>query len=336
MRAVTVPKSIRLRGFFLSVHSPSDEHLQVQYDATGLAWGQYRRLVEGLQDLLREVDESYKEGLRLRGRGLKARYKRGRSIPMPEGGKPIVERRRLLKFSPYPSRFTNILSNLRAELYAEINASCIVLQRFVSGYYRESIYLAPESELPRLIELKDSLNKRIAELRRSCEEFKASDEAKQVRRLLEQYGFRGDPYEGLGEVPEVRMSFSQASIHPGVLDAVVDERVRLELQRQQTELFGETVKKLRETFDAAIGNIAKSRSLNSMRQAVNRLDRLRAMAESVGLAALAESVKPLCDKPERLVESEAVKKRMLETVSSEIGARAAALLAELGGEALPA
>ena len=56
------------------------------------------RLVHQLQDLLSEIDEYYAEK-ETRGRALRARYRRISAN----------NRRRLLKFSPYPQVFVNRL-----------------------------------------------------------------------------------------------------------------------------------------------------------------------------------------------------------------------------------
>jgi len=173
-------EEMRLSGFLVSIHSAIESTLEVEVDASHLEWGEYRSLVEELEDVLHAIDEQYSVKSELmKGRSLRARYRRVTA----------EERRRKLRFSPFPSKFTNVLKNLRAYVYTSlVPSTCLCIERI--GHRK--VYLLPKAMAPTLLEAVDRINSKvIGRVRREIEEFRDSDEYFEIAKCLHRH--RIDP-----------------------------------------------------------------------------------------------------------------------------------------------
>jgi len=108
-------KAVVLRGIHVSVHCPTEERLMVQLE--GLSPDKFRKLAVALEDYFLVVDDAFKETW-VKGRGWKGR---GRRVT-------AKSRVRVLRFSPFPSRFSNILRTVRRNIYCELHKQCVVLE----------------------------------------------------------------------------------------------------------------------------------------------------------------------------------------------------------------
>lgn len=135
-------------GFLLDVHCPSEDTLKVSIDCSNIDWQEYSKLVNELEDILYNIDEKHSARPDLyRGRSLGARYKRITH----------EERHRRILFSPLPSKYSNLLVNLRNYIYKLINEYCIVLEKVGNN----KLYFMPKHNAPFLTETIYKINKNI-------------------------------------------------------------------------------------------------------------------------------------------------------------------------------
>lgn len=171
-------------AFLVDLHTTHESTLEVELDASGLDWDLYKKMIIELEDLLSEIDKktSPKPDL-ARGRSLKARYTRVTAD----------ERHRRIRFSPFPSMFTNRIKNLRSYLYKLLNDSCITLSKYGSGNVKRCVYILPKYTALQFVKMVDETNKTVIEkLRRDIEEFRKSDDFLSIVRLLTKYGLNAD------------------------------------------------------------------------------------------------------------------------------------------------
>lgn len=295
-----MPEPVVLRGFLLSVSCPSESHLEVSYDTTRLGWDRYRQVIYGLSDLLAEIDEEYKLR-RLRGRGIQARHRR---LVDPDGQ---VRRVKVLRFSPYPSRYSNHLTSLRTRLYMEVNRRCVPLQYSQSGYYKEVLYLLPYSEAPNLLEEVEMMNMEIRGLREEVERFKETKYAEMITELLRKaYGEELNPYAMVREIPEIRLRLTPIQVEPHILEEYVDERVLRQLELQRRELAERAIEHFRTKLTNLINELLAVRRAEEFKEMATQLRELRRIAEDVGLRSLAETViaplEAIAEEPNRIEE----------------------------------
>jgi len=132
-------KKTRLNGFLIDVRTVSEDNLMVEVDASNISWSEYKALVEELEDLLSAIDTEYSaRSWLVKGRGLKASYRRVSA----------EDRRRKLRFVPFPSKFVNILKNTRAYIYGLVSDYCLVLEKVGN----RKVYLLPKELTPLFLE----------------------------------------------------------------------------------------------------------------------------------------------------------------------------------------
>jgi len=168
-----------LMGFLADVHCASESNLELEVDCSHIDWNEYKELILELEDLLSAIDEEHSvKSWLVKGRGLRARYRRVSA----------EDRRRRLHFSPFPSRFVNVLRNTRAYVYNLVAESCLVLE----SVGRRKVYLLPKHLAPFFVEAIERINEEVIEpLRKEIEDFRQGDDYLKIQQCL--YRHKVDP-----------------------------------------------------------------------------------------------------------------------------------------------
>jgi hypothetical protein len=162
-----------LQGFLLSVYASGDFKLEVEVDISRLKEKEYQKFVEKLQDLLSSIDRTY-------------------AIRRVRGGKRIQEsykwrpRLRVLRFSPFPSRYTTIMKQLRAEVYSKLLPStCFIVEQMGN----RNVFFLPKGRAPYLFEEVEKINKeKLARVSEDIREFTTGEWFLKIKELLKSYG----------------------------------------------------------------------------------------------------------------------------------------------------
>jgi len=227
-------EKIVVRGFLVDFRVCSEDVLNVSLDLSGLDWGQYGKYIDELAGLLSEIDKEY--AVRdVRGRGLKARYSRVRVA-----GRTM--RKRVLRFSPYPSRFSNALKAIRAKWYAVLNRHTVVLGRGVEAAggveFRRYIYFLPEDRVKEFLREVEELNRMVREVSEWVASYNESVHMQRVEELVSK--IVGHPMRlRRAEVPEIEVKLYPIRLDPKVVDEYVDESVRKEIEKTRRRLLEE-------------------------------------------------------------------------------------------------
>jgi len=164
-----------LDGFLIDVHTTSESRLLIEVDATHLSWDRYNSLLMELEDVLTFIDKKYSAKSKLvRERRLAARYQRIQ--------KDV--RRKRLSFSPFPSKFTNVLKNVRSYVYSNVKNSCITLENIGN----RKLYFLPKELAPSFAYIIEEINsKTISKLNSEIREFMKTEEYNKILSILEKY-----------------------------------------------------------------------------------------------------------------------------------------------------
>ena len=158
------------------VHCPSESNLEVEIDCSSIGWDQYRDLLLQLGDILTTIDEAHSvKSWSVRGRSVRSRYKRVTQ----------EDRRRRIRFSPFPSSFSNTLTNTRAHVYELVHQHCLVLEHVGA----RKCYLLPKLVAPDFVAGIESLNEDVVDkLNKSIMEFTGTTDYLSVEQSLHNHG----------------------------------------------------------------------------------------------------------------------------------------------------
>ncbi len=298
---------MELQGFLVSIHTIHENILEVEVDTSGLKWDAYQKLVEVLEDHLHDIDRDYSVKSKLvRGRTLKARYKRI----------SLDDRRRRLRFSPLPSKYSNLLKNLRSYVYTDlIPSTCFCLEKVA----KRKLYFLPKGMAPYLLEVIDKMNtETLADANKEIEQFRQGNEYFSLIQLLNRHGLDTNV---LSKASFVIGDFS-VDILPVDFGYSIDmddfyaQQTRMKhkkgldaLRRQITEKHQEYVAEVMRDIMRRLTPLIVAESYRGMR-VKKKLGRLIEVCEGSGLNAISEEViKPLleicsarADKREALTE----------------------------------
>lgn len=302
-------KTVVLKGIHISVHSPTEERLTVQIE--GLTPDQFRNIAADLEDWFLVVDDKYKETF-VRGRGWKGR------------GKRVSEKKRMrvLRFSPFPSRFSNILRTIRRDLYEELHRNCLVLAGEQYGGYRQNIYILPYANAPAFMSSIQEQNKVIDELNKKIEDFQKTSYFADLKAILEKHKARVR-LNGEWRMEHVTIDATPLALEPTTVKEMVEEEYRKmfkkleederrglealheELERKRRELVVKGIENIQQKINNIVNRIVAAKKLKP-KTVKQDLERLRRLSVSVGLESLATSViEPLSqiiENPEKATE----------------------------------
>lgn len=282
-----------LRGLHVAVHMPTEERLMVQI--IGLTPEQFRSLAAELEDWFVVVDEAYKKTA-TRGRGWKGR------------GKRVSERKRMrvLRFSPFPSSFSNVLRMIRRNIYITLHRNCLVLAGEQHGGYRQNIYILPYANAPAFMKAVQAFNKQIDELNMQIAEFQKTRHFEDLKEILKrnevEVRLNGD-----WRLDHIRIDVTPLALEPTTVKELVEEEYKKmfreleeeerrglealheELERKRREIVTKSVEDLQKKISEIVNKIVAAKRL-SVKEAKKRLEQIRTIAVSVGLESLATSV----------------------------------------------
>jgi hypothetical protein len=267
-----VKAKLTLSGFLASLHCPTEERLYGTVDATRLLSEEYMNFIRELQDVLHRIDVRHR-GKPLSGlRGIKARYVRVSAN----------ERRRRVKFSPYPNRWLNELKHIRQKAYDLLNSYAIGIETLTQGYYKDKIYLLARGRVREFLSAVERLDRELDEIRMRVREYDYSN----IKALLRKYGLDWE-VEPAREVGHIRADLLPVSFSTAIQEwATKDPKVAQQLERQERELIEQLLVGIRGRVLDIVKSIGKAKT----ERLLDRLKRLRETAEDLGLKALSETI----------------------------------------------
>jgi len=276
-RKKTERKKIVLKGFFASIHVPSEEPLALAIDCSELLGGTYLQLINDLQDTLVRLDDLYAKRETIGRRSLRARYTR-----LVYGG-----RKRMLKFFPYPSCFINAIRYLRSRAYELLNRYAFSILMMEQGHYREKIYILPEDNAEPFLEEIDALNKKLEEIK---EELTTVD-ISEIEDLLRRYGIDVE-FLNYRDIKSM-LGNIEVDLTPIRFEEAVEEwanrskRVKQLLEKKKRELVQKVLETVKKRLEPIVKAMDGERRLKCMKE---RLEELQKQVKSLGLETIAETV----------------------------------------------
>jgi len=278
---------MKFKGFIVDCFCPSESRLEVEIDASKLDWSEYRKLVEELEDILSDIDErhSIKSDL-TRGRSLRARYSR------------VTKdfRTRKLRFSPFPSKYRNVLSNTRAVVYGIIGYHCIA----ISKVGNRKVYFLPEDVAPSFLESIESVNQNIRKMKEEIKEFRNTKDWLDIGACLHKYGI--DP--NILNRYDFHISEYVVDLIPIDMDYTVDESrwrddvrgvelLKKELERKKREYTIASVKDISNKVMDIIDAFGEAKRLKYLSR---KIEKLIDLCRSVGMNDVVDKLlKPLME-----------------------------------------
>ena len=269
-------REVRLSGFLVSVHCPTEALLKIRIDTTHLSWEEYRALLRELQDHLAFVDEQYAKRTP-KIRSILADHKRIKEV----GG---IRRKRELEFSPFPSRFANIIkNNVRARVYDLLARYALVIQRMARGRAERNLYLLPENLAGEFVKGIEKVNEKIDELNDMIEEY----DLEPIREILRKYDL--DLPKSSFYIPYVEVDLTPITIGPEVIEEWAEKSPEVAnlLDAKRRELVEKVIMDVRKRLEPIIQALAGERRLLKIKE---RLSMLKEQVEGLGLKALADSI----------------------------------------------
>jgi hypothetical protein len=266
---------ISLKGFFLTIHCPTEELLNVTIDATALNPSAFFSLIQELQELLRNIDEKYAMNQSLlRGRSIHAKHWRAFHYD---------ERRRMIRFAPFPSSYINKLKTIRRELYEEINEYAILV--YSDGV--RNTYLLPFENANVFSNRIKELNNKLAELREKINTFINSSDFLDISLTIEKYALQ--PVESVFEIPEIYVRLIPVSLEDIDLEkwAQVSPTVAEALQKTKEEYVRNVLISISEKLKPLITDLEKQQNLILIKE---RLEMLKRTVESIGMKSIVNEI----------------------------------------------
>jgi chaperonin cofactor prefoldin len=268
-------REVSLRGFFLTIHCPTEELLNVTIDATSLNPSAFFSLIQELQELLRNIDEKYAMNQQLlRGRSIHAKHWRAFHYD---------ERKRMIRFAPFPSSYINKLKTIRRELYEVINEYAILV--YSDGV--RNTYLLPFENANVFSNKTKELNKKLAELREKINTFVNSSDFIDITLTIEKYALQF--VKSAFEMPEINIRLIPVSLEDIDLEkwARASPTVAEALQKTKEEYVRNVLISIAERLKPLITDLEKQQNLAMIKE---RLETLKRTVESIGMKSIANEI----------------------------------------------
>ena len=275
---------MKLEGFLIDVHSPSEANLEVEIDCSRLDWEDYKTLISELEDILSSIDQEHSvRSWLVKGRSLKARYSRITTD----------NRTRKLRFCPYPSMYPNTLTSGRGQIYSLIAQYCVVLETIGT----RKVYLLPKGVAPQFIASIERLNEvLLVPLRENINLFRSSPNWLKITSLMTKYDL---DFFKLIQVPsfgrfridvipvDFKYNINQDDFYLGKLrdKEITDlDLLRKEIDRKYREYTYNAVKDIMEKLSVMAEEFDTKRyHLEFFKK---RMDQLTSLCNSLGLSEL--------------------------------------------------
>jgi len=215
---VSGKERVLINGFLIDVEVPSEERLTMHVDLSRVPGYKHVDWVSSLQDLLREIDQEYREqkgcNRTSRGRSVRVRY-----VKDGDGNQ-----RKIAQFQPYPSMIVNALKELRRTVYNTLNTYCIILQEEQVGRMKRKLYFLPASSAPELMTIIEEYNTKLEEIKMEAGEFEKSQS---FRQILEHVELAGEEIEGFHpDLSRIRISPVPLSLSRHFFEEYLEEERR--------------------------------------------------------------------------------------------------------------
>ncbi|OYT46581.1 hypothetical protein B6U84_00070 [Candidatus Bathyarchaeota archaeon ex4484_40] len=207
-----------INGFLLDCEVPSEERLTMRVDLSRMPGYKHVDWVSSLQDLLRAIDQDYRErhGIKKRSRGRSVRV---RYVKDEEGNQ-----RKVALFQPYPSLIVNALKELRRAVYGTLNMHCIILQEERVGRMKRKLYFLPAGAAPKLMAQIEEFNKRLEGIKSETRMFENS---KDFQSIMEHVKEAGDAVEEFHpDLSRIRVSPVPLSLSRSFFEQYLEEERR--------------------------------------------------------------------------------------------------------------
>jgi len=215
-------KAVVLRGIHVSVHCPTEERLMVQLE--GLSPDKFRKLAVALEDYFLVVDDAFKETW-VKGRGWKGR---GRRVT-------AKSRVRVLRFSPFPSRFSNILRTVRRNIYCELHKQCVVLEGTQYGGYKQNIYLLPYRNAPAFMAFIETQNKIIDDLNSKIKEFQATSYWVDLKEIFKQHKVDASLLNRNWVIRHIQVDAMMLMLEPSTVEQLIEQEYKKMFEKLREE-----------------------------------------------------------------------------------------------------
>jgi len=301
-------RAVVVRGFLIDFGVPSEDLLNVSVDVTSLRKREdYMAFKEGLEDQLREMDKDYAKRKTLRGRSLRARY----TTIIVNGRKVRIK---IIRFSPYPSRFSNELKTMRREWYEELARNTMILGKSsgATALGRErNLYLLPYENALALTAVRRRLNKSLEDLRKRLREFE------QTKRFHKVFSYVSETIKTpIAEKPlnihDIRLELLPLSFEQSVFESFLAEKekgaakaideekqrgmkeIQQELERTRRDMIEKAVRDLQGRLGAVMDQLARITALKVSEKEAKRLKKniedVKALADGAGVGWCIERV----------------------------------------------
>jgi len=268
-------KEVALKGFFLIIHCPSEEVLQVTIDASELHPTYFISLIHELQDTLRDIDEQYaiRKGA-MKGRSLISKHWRSFVID---------ERKRIIRFAPFPESYLNKMRTLRRELYERVNKYAVVI--FSDGVRKN--YLLPDNLAPQFVDSINNLNDEINKLNQMIDNFTKTLDYDNILFVLHKYNLQ-EPTKTF-RIPEIRVDLIPVGLSRADLEKWISESPELHriLEETKERHVRHLLEDLKERLEPLINELLKQENLKRIRENLVRMDNI---LTSLGLESISRTV----------------------------------------------
>ncbi|NHV05790.1 MAG: hypothetical protein HA495_00440 [Thaumarchaeota archaeon] len=280
---------MKLKGFIVSVHAPSEQLLYAKVDTTSLSGEKYFNFVRSLQTKLAFIDYTYSETAeRLRGRGVGARFLKKFSFSSTKRSR-ITEDKKVLIFNPFPSRYANILKYLRIRLYTFLNNEALSLTLRTAGRYREKLYIVTEKKVSTVVSFVEKQNKELGELEKNIVAYTNSSGYKEVLEILSKFNISCDYFQFPGEL-KVKLDLIPVNFDYAIEEwSRKDESVAKILREKQQEIVKNAVMQFYERIKPILMYEEGKTKINK-KLAVANLKKMQEFAEELGLKSLNATV----------------------------------------------
>jgi len=315
-----------VEGFLLDFNLPTEDLLNISVDVTGIPDFKQRYLSvrNDFMDLLHNIDKAYAKRENLHGRGVKARYSRLIT------GKRTV-RPTQWRFSPYPSRFGNVLTTIRRKWYISLSQNTVVISKTAT----RNVYLLPFDKAPSLMRDKQELNNEIDDLQMNIRAFERTSDYQRVLKFVrEKIGIKFEP--AVANIHQVKLSLHPLRLQPKLFEDFLAEKfknmreegvkeIKDELERTRRELVERSVDDLQTRLGELMKYLTQVTSLKLTAKEAERLKgkikNVQSLAESVGVGWC---IQRITETDMKLVEAVAKRNKKAiqeasEAVAKEIG-----------------
>jgi len=211
------------------------------------------------------------------------------------------ERRRRLIFSPFPSKYRNLLRHTRDYVYGLVARYCLVLETIGN----RKVYFLPKHLAPFFVEAVEEVNQRVLEpLRKDVEKFRGSNEYLRIKQILFKRGV--DPrvldeapfHIGNYAIDVLPVDFSYSIEGDAVFTRMKAtealrgvDALRAQIERKRREY---ATKAVSEAVSRIVELAGRLRGVGRGKWLPKKVDELAGMCEDLGMGDVVEKVlKPL-------------------------------------------